>query len=431
MFELRRFTIRDGNVKYEDRTLKNSEPLVFRGIAMDLGVTPQSRAVYAYQMNALQPPLAQVSASGTMNLDTLLIELKEFAIAYESKRLEGESPLPPRVQQVVNELAIEGKIAITGSSELPLRDRGRAWTVAELKITDGRAKKLDTLNAAAHFEFRDGQTQLRIDQLSAQARNANLVLHEGNLRIADGTITWNLHGDALGGSVSADGTCDLRRPVKYDVNLSLAKIDLSSLPGDRSTISGTGNLTARLSGSIPPDGSPLDHLAGEGDAQVSNGRLLQSPMITGIAARVGIAPESLTFGDAAAVFSLRDRAFTIRRGAVNTQVLGLQGTGTINFDGDANLKIVAAPLGDWRKHVQGWNIPVVGDVAGDVAGQVQHWVTSASRALYAFEVKGKLSKPAIRPIPAPAVTGKTADAFGKMLQGVKSIDLLKLQKDGN
>ena len=42
LFELRKFVISDGSIRYEDRRIADAEPLVFRGISSDLGVTPQS-----------------------------------------------------------------------------------------------------------------------------------------------------------------------------------------------------------------------------------------------------------------------------------------------------------------------------------------------------------------------------------------------------
>ena len=121
---------------------------------------------------------------------------------------------------------------------------------------------------------------------------------------------------------------------------------------------------------------------------------------------------------------------TLDRAAVNTAVLGLQGKGTVTFDGDADLTVIAAPLGDWRKKVQQTRIPILSNVAGEVAAGVQRLVNAGSKYLYAFEVKGKLKEPQVRAIPAPALTDKAANVFGKMLQDVKSSELLKSLKEG-
>src|SRR5207302_382429 len=157
----------------------------------------------------------------------------------------------------------------------------------------------------------------------------------------------------------------------------------------------------------------------------SRGRFLQTGWLLEIAQRVGIGRDSLSVGDAAAIFSIRDRTITISRGAINTSVLGLQGKGTVGFNGDADLDIIAAPLGDWRQHIEKSKIPIVGDVAGELAGGIQKLVNATSKYLYEFDVKGKVSSPKIRPIPAPALTNAAASVFGKMLQDVKSVDLLK------
>ena len=65
-------------------------------------------------------------------------------------------------------------------------------------------------------------------------------------------------------------------------------------------------------------------------------------------------------------------------------------------------------------------------VASQVAGQMQKMVNAAtSKLLYQFEVKGKLSDPQIKPVPAPLLTDAAASIFGRMLQEAKDADLLK------
>ena len=141
LFELRKFVISDGSIRYEDRRIADAEPLVFRRISSDLGVTPQSGGAYAYQMHSSQPPFVEADASGTFDIDALRLELKQFAIRIESKRIDGESALPPKVQHLINELGIVGKISVNGSAEWPMRDESRAWVLMDANLADAQASR--------------------------------------------------------------------------------------------------------------------------------------------------------------------------------------------------------------------------------------------------------------------------------------------------
>jgi uncharacterized protein involved in outer membrane biogenesis len=406
MFELRKFVISDGSVSYEDRTVPNTEPLVFRGVTADLGVTPQSKALYACELRANEAPFAGLSASGTIDIDALVIQLKQLAMTVESKPVNGESALPPKLQRSLNELDIHGKLSITGSGEWPLRDRSRSWFQADMKLADARAAMpagqgtVDPLTATATTEFRDGKFWLDVNQLD---------------------------GKVLGGTINGRGKID---GPGYDLDLNLSNIDVSQIPAHPGKLTGEGTLNIHLSGMFARDPSRAQNsLAGKGEAQITHGRLTEADWLSEIAQRTGIARDSLTTGDAAAVFSIRDSALVIDRGAINTPVLGLQGNGSITFQGDTSLSITAAPLGDWRKKVQGTGIPVLSNVAGAIAAGAQRVVNAGSRYLYAFEVKGKLPHPQVRAVPAPVLTNTASSVFGKMVQDVKSSDLLKSLKE--
>ena len=249
---------------------------------------------------------------------------------------------------------------------------------------------------------------------------------------------WNVQGDFLDGTLNLRGNVNFNRPVKYKLDFSVADFDVEKLanspliPGFVAKIAGLGNVNAHLSGTIPIDGTRAsEQFKADGTARITGGRFGSSGWLTAIADRIGIARESLTTGDAAALIAIENRTVTFRRAAINTAALGLQGKGTITFDGDADLDIIAAPLGDWRKHVQNTNIPILSDVAGDIAGRLQRMVSATSHLLYEFQVKGKLPSPQVRAVPAPALTKPTASVFAKMLEQAKSSDLLKSLQEGS
>jgi hypothetical protein len=406
MFELRKFVIADGEVVYDDRTVAGADPLVFRGVSVDLGVTPQSRGIYAYHFQSAQPPFVTVDASGTADIDSATLDLDKLSMIVESKRLEGESPLPPKLQKIVNEAGIAGKMVFDVRGQVPVRELSRMKISADANLTDARAAYLDQVEAQMHAEIEEGATQVQFTKI---------------------------HANAFGGTLNATGNITAPNPSRYEVQLDASAIDLAkvealpALQAHSVHLTGEGRITAHVTGEFAGRES-LDRLGADGDAQVARAKFPESKTVSGIAERIGIARESLTTGDAAAVFSLRDRMLTIQRGAINTTVLGLQGNGTVNFDGDLNFDIIAAPLGDWRNHVQNMNIPLIGGVASNLAGHMQNLVSATSKMLYHFDVTGNVSDPKITAIPAPALTDKAANVFGKMMQDGN--DLLKAVKEG-
>ena len=55
---------------------------------------------------------------------------------------------------------------------------------------------------------------------------------------------------------------------------------------------------------------------------------------------------------------------------------------------------------------------------------------ATKRFLYEFQILGKLPRPDVKAVPAPALTGATTNLFDKMLQSSAASDLLKSIKEG-
>src|SRR5207237_2241961 len=97
----------------------------------------------------------------------------------------------------------------------------------------------------------------------------------------------------------------------------------------------------------------------------------------------------------------------------------------VSFDGQLNLRVVAAPLADWKEKLKHTGIPIVSDAAGAIAGGVQKLLNSATRKLlYEFRVSGTVAQPQITTVPAPILSESAAGLFGKMLNSARDDHLL-------
>jgi hypothetical protein len=102
----------------------------------------------------------------------------------------------------------------------------------------------------------------------------------------------------------------------------------------------------------------------------------------------------------------------------------------IGFDGQLDMEITAAPLGDWERQIKKTGLPLVSDLAGNFAGGVQRIVSAATnQLLFQFKVSGTCSDPKVDPVPSPIITEHAAQILAKMIRrDVNLLEALKGQK---
>jgi hypothetical protein len=233
-----------------------------------------------------------------------------------------------------------------------------------------------------------------------------------------------LEAAGLGGTISGSGTMATRAPnlfsgTVFGDRLSLAMI--GSLPVFASstpkTLNGLESVQANFSGSDSVgDKSAADLFEAEGQVEVFDGRFWDVPVFAGMVNKTKVGRDALTVAEGAALFRIEHRQVELQNAAVNAPLLGMNGLGTIGFDGRLDLDVVAAPLADWRDQAKKSGIPVVSDVAGDILGALQKVVNTATGTLlYEFHVTGTASQPVIDAIPAPILTKTAAMVFHRML----------------
>jgi hypothetical protein len=277
-----------------------------------------------------------------------------------------------------------------------------------------------------------------------------------------------LKADVLGGKLSGamkvtPGDATTYQGVAYVRGLNLealsSRLILPEGPGKK--LSGVGNLDAEFVVTRRREDQPiLETTRAAGEFEIFRGEFWTIPVLGDIAGRVGerrgngggngsgsgsgsgsgngtanrarandpTAKSLGTVDEAAGVFEIGDGVLTLRNAAVSSPLLGLVGSGTIGLTGDKplDLRIVAAPLGDWRAKVKQTNVPILSDVAGEVFGAVQRLVNTATGALlYEFRVTGTVSERKVTPVPVPVLTEPAAVLFGRMLRGDDERKLLE------
>jgi hypothetical protein len=229
-----------------------------------------------------------------------------------------------------------------------------------------------------------------------------------------------VQAEVHGGTLAAAGRWVRGQADSYDGDITLRGVDLSQLQyssaryGPR-PLKGRLFAQATVFGAIPEE-KPLNGLRASGEFEIIQGQLFGLPVLKDIFQRVPGMREVATVDDAAAVFDIADGQIVLRDAAVNAPVLGLQGGGTMGFDGKVNLDVVAAPLADWKEKLRDTKVPIVSNVAGEVAGAIQKILNSATGTLlYQFRIAGDTKKVEILTVPTPVLTDTAAFVFGKMM----------------
>lgn len=308
------------------------------------------------------------------------------------------SPIyPDSVQSVFNDLRPSGPYHVTGWFDGPAGKKSDY----DLQIsTDGGALKL--VSRGVDMTGMKAQTELLPDHLQINS----------------------LDTTALGGELSGSGQVQTLHPNAYNGNVHLVGGDLapvvallSDSPANQSTYKGVTDLRATFAGSgKQAEKSATDLLTAQGQFEVTKGDLWNIPVMQAIASRFSIVRKALTVSQAAAYFQVQNQTVQLQDAALSSTVIGLEGSGTVDFDGNLNLDIVAAPMADWQSRISRTGVPIVSGIAGGIVGGVQRlFTTAAGQLLYRFHITGTTSQPELHSVPAPILTVNAARLFDSMV----------------
>lgn len=635
LFRLRRLVLRAGAVEYEDQTRADLPPMVWSDLSTDLHIDPQSVSRYAYRLTTAAPPLADLSADGTFDIDNLVLSVDRCALSARIDSTASTSPLPAVFSRFIQTYQIGATLKLTGSGRFPMRDLDAGSFASSIDLDDGQLRvpqlEHDITSIAASASItrpaNQQQMQIQLEKLAAATSGADMslsgaagtidfaasswsaqvpsvtarlngvfpttspsalsasagsvelsaslsgplaatwswgecdasaTLHQislhtrvfdspvnqisGVMKLQDGAVhaqslqckygndVWvldrarvpldslpdrievfdidghisfdppspqyplkvgqviaylrpantftlrgafvidpstqddrwavrvgtdegsfnftdpeiaiaevrgqaaispqlidirNISASAFGGALTGSGTIDPRGDVRYGGHLSLEGADVSQMAqAFRLPEASKIKLVGRLDGaaSFSSTSAAPESLSGEGELSIHDGELWEAPVLKHVAEQSKAHRESLTASEAAAVFQVADARVHLNRAALYSPALGLEGSGTIGFDGELDLKIVAAPLGDWEKHIKGTNLPLMSNVIGSVAGAMQKVINAAtSELLYEFHVTGHVAHPHVEVVPTPVLTDTAAVLFERMLRGQKDL----------
>jgi hypothetical protein len=231
---------------------------------------------------------------------------------------------------------------------------------------------------------------------------------------------------AFGGGVYANGKLQFAASQQFALMARLDNVDLRQFDaawtkggGKPLKLSGRAVASAQFSSAPQPAGqSTLDRFTGRGEFEIVDGRFYEIPVFAKIAAAVKAGGDAATLGRAAALFQIDHQKVHLAQLAVSAPLLGIQGAGDVTLDGKLDLRAVAAPLGDWKKHLQQTKIPIIGDIGAELVGGIQKLLNTATgKVLYQFKITGTADEPALTTEPVPLLSEKGLKLFVYMLKG--------------
>jgi hypothetical protein len=223
----------------------------------------------------------------------------------------------------------------------------------------------------------------------------------------------------------------LNSPHRYKAFLEFSGIDLAKVKELLSVNDPKGAMIGLGKGRVDFFGDfsspPLRQLTATGAVRLKDGNFFTLPVLGDLAQKVnpGFKPVGQV-GDGGAVFTVDHGVVHMSKIAVSSPLLGVQGYGDLGIKppNALNLKLVIAPLGDWKEQLKKTGIPLISQIAGTFQQAID---TVSQKLLYNFHVTGTVQKPSIEPIPAPILTKEAKALFRNMIEpaGGDLFDLLQ------
>jgi len=385
-----------------------------------------------------QTPFTGISGTVRANRDTIVVENVE-ARFHDDKFFVTGARIPIadidkelRIHEIVGSAQLTGNVTDYGK---PFEFLAREVRPAGTFFVLGSFARRKGLKPGERPEF---HFDIRSDDAAATLGKKQIPVTELKSEVVatDQLIDFKrLDGNVLGGSVTGDGQIVPGKgtAMLYQGNVWVRDVDLKALgellaaqSHKPSRLSGKGNANARVEGTgsdVP--GRGLDFFKAEGQFEVLEGDFWSLPALDEVARGAKVSNDALTVGQAAGTFKVHDKTVELTNAALSSPVLGVQGSGTVGFDGAMDLRVVAAPLADWKDQIKRTKIPILSDVAGEVFGGLQKMINTATKTLlYEFRVTGTARRPKVDAVPAPVLSDGLAKVFGGMVKGQKLSDVV-------
>jgi hypothetical protein len=239
-------------------------------------------------------------------------------------------------------------------------------------------------------------------QDSVQVPNFQCRTLEGRLRVEQGRLAMAVP-DAFSANVFID-------------RISVPKVVALAVPPKAGGINlqGLADVHASIWGNARGSGQAVtDSLKAEGQFELYGGDLWDLPALKKITTSSKLAKDALTIGQAAALFRVGNRLIELQNAVISAPAAGVQGYGTIGFDGNLNIYAIVVLLSDWREKLKGTSMNFLADTLGTVQQALNE---ATEHLLYQYHVYGPANDPEAKAEAIPDLKKNSAQDVTTMLQ---------------
>src|SRR5206468_391015 len=102
----------EGKVIYEDRTLAETKPMLWRHINVAMTTDPTRNPLYDFSFTLGGGKVLDALATGRFDIDDLDVWLKSSRVRILSDPNLPNSPAPPEIQQILQQYDLRGEVIV-------------------------------------------------------------------------------------------------------------------------------------------------------------------------------------------------------------------------------------------------------------------------------------------------------------------------------
>lgn len=285
VLKLRHIAFTGARIEYDDRTAPGNAPLVWENLDASIDSQPAGGASHRFAFSADNGNIARIESAGTLDLDSLVLNLEKMTISTRIQANQPNTTLPAQVQRLLAESGVAGAATITLHGTVPLLNVKDVDAGAQLRIDDGQCivpglpEPIEDMTLVASGEYRHGKAHGKIDRFDCRTASIG-----ASLQPTEGTFDHD-SGRWLAGPVKAaivyqpvpSKTPFWRQKLTIDLRCGLHQMD--DINQIEAVLDGTTLTPQGLAGDVRIDGS----------VAYSDGTVTVRPTaITGLGGNVGV-----------------------------------------------------------------------------------------------------------------------------------------------
>lgn len=244
MLRLRKLSMFGGRVTYRDPR-KSIEPMVWDNLSAGMALEQQSASQYRFQISSQAEPAVDASATGSLDVDSLELELRNVLLKAKVEPEPPTTPFPASVQAFIAKHKITGAAAATGEATIPLKTPSRSSFEVVVVLQDatalmpGRSTMFDHARAKlTASQSPGGSVTVQLERIDVAGEREEVLVNAGTIELNASARTWKLSG--------------LQGQLNFQSDLSTAPSSQTTRPAqnalDRARPTGRIDFTAAASG---------------------------------------------------------------------------------------------------------------------------------------------------------------------------------------